>query len=273
MSSETIYYTVYETTNLINGKKYRGAHKTSNPNDSYLGSGYVLLAAIDKYGRENFRKEILFFANSIENMYYIENKLVDKEWILSDCNYNLVIGGRSPMLDKEQIKNLIIQKYETIENYNNINTSKSRKTKFLKYGNENYVNTKKQSETMTTKYGVDNISKVPEKLEETLTKVRETNNERYKVDYPFQNKEIREKGRISAIENGSFKESKNPAARKIKITSPDGKFWISYGTLHKTIEEIKLDYDITYRILTKPLFENYVPRKGKGFGWKIEYID
>lgn len=52
---------IYMTTNLINGKKYIGKHK-GELNDSYLGSGTLLLRAIKKYGKENFKKEILYIS-------------------------------------------------------------------------------------------------------------------------------------------------------------------------------------------------------------------
>jgi len=48
---------VYKTTNLINGKIYVGSDKNNNP--KYLGSGKLLKQAIQKYGRDNFKKEIL----------------------------------------------------------------------------------------------------------------------------------------------------------------------------------------------------------------------
>jgi hypothetical protein len=53
-------YTVYKTTNLANGKYYFGVHKTDNPIDDYLGSGTYIIRAIAKYGREKFRKDVLF---------------------------------------------------------------------------------------------------------------------------------------------------------------------------------------------------------------------
>ena len=45
---------IYKTTNLINGKIYIGMSK--NKKENYLGSGIYLKYAIDKYGKENFKK-------------------------------------------------------------------------------------------------------------------------------------------------------------------------------------------------------------------------
>lgn len=48
---------IYKTTNLVNGKQYIG--KDTRNRRSYLGSGSALKNAIKKYGKENFKKEIL----------------------------------------------------------------------------------------------------------------------------------------------------------------------------------------------------------------------
>jgi len=68
-------YFVYETTNLINGKKYIGKHKGSI-DDDYLGSGNCLLAAIKKYGKENFVRKILFIAKDEQEAYDKEKELI-----------------------------------------------------------------------------------------------------------------------------------------------------------------------------------------------------
>lgn len=53
-------YTVYKTTNLLNGRYYFGVHKTENPNDDYLGSGVYIKRALEKHGRKELRKDVLF---------------------------------------------------------------------------------------------------------------------------------------------------------------------------------------------------------------------
>lgn len=86
-------YTIYKTTNLINGKFYIGMHKTKNPNDSYLGSGTVIKKAIEKYGKENFKKEILFCFDNEQEMIDKEKELITEEQINDTMCYNMTLGG------------------------------------------------------------------------------------------------------------------------------------------------------------------------------------
>ena len=86
---------IYKTTNLINNKIYVG-QKKSNVflHEEYLGSGSVLKQAIKKYGKANFKVEMLDTAESLE-------ELGEKEryWIIylnaEDVNigYNRTKGG------------------------------------------------------------------------------------------------------------------------------------------------------------------------------------
>lgn len=84
---------IYMTINLINGKKYIGKHK-GELNDSYLGSGILLLRAIKKYGKENFKKEILYISKDEK-----ENSIKEKEFIKKynavnrEDFYNIHEGG------------------------------------------------------------------------------------------------------------------------------------------------------------------------------------
>lgn len=88
-----MYYLIYKTTNLINGKFYIGAHKTENIGDSYMGSGKYLKQAIKKNGIESFSREILHILESVEEMYKKEAELVTEEFICNENTYNLKPGG------------------------------------------------------------------------------------------------------------------------------------------------------------------------------------
>ncbi|ELS1646538.1 GIY-YIG nuclease family protein [Escherichia coli] len=88
-----MYHFVYETVNLINGKKYIGKHSTENLNDSYLGSGVALNRAIKKYGEESFKRSIIKqFETSAEALEY-EAQLVTEDLVKSNEYYNMRQGG------------------------------------------------------------------------------------------------------------------------------------------------------------------------------------
>jgi hypothetical protein len=86
-------YTVYRTTNLVNGRFYIGVHKTEDPNDDYKGSGKLLWRAIEKYGWANFKKEVLFIFDTLEKAFAKEEELVEEAKKDVKC-YNLNKGGR-----------------------------------------------------------------------------------------------------------------------------------------------------------------------------------
>ena len=83
---------IYKTTNLVNGNFYVGKDLKNNPN--YLGSGTILKKAFEKYGRENFKKEILEVCTSWEHLNEREKFWIDKLECCSrlDC-YNIRKGG------------------------------------------------------------------------------------------------------------------------------------------------------------------------------------
>lgn len=89
-----MFYTIYKTTNLLDGKYYIGKHQTKDPNDDYVGSGKHLWHAINKYGIENFKKEILFIFDNEVEMNEKEAELVCENFVKEDTNYNLCPGGQ-----------------------------------------------------------------------------------------------------------------------------------------------------------------------------------
>jgi hypothetical protein len=87
------YNYVYITTNLINGKQYIGDHSTNNLNDNYIGSGLLIKIAIKKYGKHNFKKEILEHFNNKEDAFNIQEKYINQFNTLSPIGYNISPKG------------------------------------------------------------------------------------------------------------------------------------------------------------------------------------
>lgn len=92
------YHIVYLTVNLVNQKFYIGYHATSDYKtfDGYLGSGKTIKKAIKKYGKNNFRRDLIaVFSNSIDALKFEHDylNLIDYT-TLPNC-YNICAGGRS----------------------------------------------------------------------------------------------------------------------------------------------------------------------------------
>lgn len=106
---------IYKITNLINGKIYIG--KDENNRKNYFGSGKIIKLAIKKYGKENFKKEILQECDTRENIIFAEQWWI---WHLNSKypnGYNIANGGEGashPMSDitKNKISNYMKQRYK-----------------------------------------------------------------------------------------------------------------------------------------------------------------
>jgi group I intron endonuclease len=94
---------IYKTTNLVNGKIYIGQTIGDRPN--YIGSGKLLKAAINKYGKENFKREILEYCDNVDHMN--EREVI---WIArydstnQKIGYNLEHGGNGKGKVNEETK-------------------------------------------------------------------------------------------------------------------------------------------------------------------------
>ena len=83
---------IYLITNNLNGKIYVGKHSTDNLDDGYMGSGKLIKLAYNKYGIENFTKQILHFADTEEELNDLEMFYI-KDLDAKTNGYNLTDGG------------------------------------------------------------------------------------------------------------------------------------------------------------------------------------
>jgi group I intron endonuclease len=82
---------VYKTKNLINEKCYVGSDFNNDPR--YLGSGVALKSAIKKYGKENFKKEVVAWCYAREHLNFLEKFYIIFFETKFPKGYNLTDGG------------------------------------------------------------------------------------------------------------------------------------------------------------------------------------
>ena len=86
-----IFYIIYEITDLTNGMKYIGKHKTDDLNDGYMGSGRLLKQNQELKGIENFTKKILHLCKNEQHMDEMERLEIEKvKAYENNMYYNLI---------------------------------------------------------------------------------------------------------------------------------------------------------------------------------------
>lgn len=94
---EKKFHFVYLITNTLNGHQYIGDHSSDNLNckqtKKYRGSGLAIEEAIKKYGRKNFRREILEFFPSKKEAFEAQEKYIKEYNTLVPNGYNISPKG------------------------------------------------------------------------------------------------------------------------------------------------------------------------------------
>ena len=202
-----MYYTIYKITNQINGKFYIGSHKTKDLDDNYMGSGKYLKHAQEKYGIENFKKEILFIFDTAEEMYAKEAEIVNEEFLSEENTYNLKRGGFGGW------------------DFNNTNDGQKLRehsySKWSKAGNEGFLKRYENDELFQTE------------IKDRLEKIRILALESYLEKYP--------NGSFAGKKHNSqtilkMKESAKGKHNGIK-NSQYGTMWITNGSISKKISK------------------------------------
>ena len=163
---------IYKTTNLINNKIYIGKDEKNNPN--YLGSGIIFKKALKKYGRINFKKEILESCNNLDYLYEREIYWIEKLNARDpNIGYNIASGG----------KNCKINELPNFEEIKKKMLVKNKRTFLEKYGEERSkeiiertVKTQKERKSIV---GDKNPSKRPE-----VAKKISDGNKKYMSEHP-----------------------------------------------------------------------------------------
>jgi hypothetical protein len=128
------YYILYKTTNLINNKIYVGSHASNSLEDTYLGSGNSLKKDIKRYGKENFKKEILKVFETLEEVLKEEAKIVNKDFVNREDTYNVLQGGgHNSYPSEEQVKKAGKTTYEKKKGAFTPSNQLKAKEGFLKY--------------------------------------------------------------------------------------------------------------------------------------------
>lgn len=177
---------IYETTNLINNKKYIGLTNRKILDKTYLGSGKTILKAINKYGKKNFSVKVLEYVENDEDLPVRERYFIKTyDAVNSDKYYNISEGGQwgdvfSGMGEKQ---------YKEVSE----KISKARK----KWWEENPDKRKEYSERWAKqKIGVPLTEEVKDKIGQGVKKYHEEN--------PLAGKEISEKAMKTRIKNGNL---------------------------------------------------------------------
>lgn len=98
------WFYIYKIVNKLNEKWYIGKriYWGVNPNnDSYMGSGKLIKIAIEKYGIENFSKEILEFCENEKELSSREAFYVNEDVVQNKKSYNITLGGHGGWLGDE----------------------------------------------------------------------------------------------------------------------------------------------------------------------------
>jgi hypothetical protein len=96
--SEKLFNFVFVTTNLINGKQYVGDHSSNDlecwKTKHYLGSGKIIIKAVEKYKKENFSRKILEFFPTKQEAFDAQEKYI-KQFNTLNINggYNVSPSG------------------------------------------------------------------------------------------------------------------------------------------------------------------------------------
>ena len=247
-------YIIYETTNLINDKIYVGQHEIkpyTSVTDKYLGSGKIFKRALNKYGKENFKRTIIEFCTSANinerEIYWIAQLSATNK----DIGYNIVRGGNGGnniIWSDEKRKEFSEKRKGTMlgnknPNYDNRwSDDQKERLRLKKLGHKQSEKTiaKRVTKTKGQKRSCECVNKNTEKLR----KLKEENPDIFssgKNTMWMNNGNINKRVKLKDICEYELKGFKKGLLEKSKQPSPSkGKIWINNGKKNKLIKSSDL---------------------------------
>jgi group I intron endonuclease len=266
---------IYKIRNTLNSKIYVGQDKNNNPD--YYGSGVLIKKAIKKYGKINFKKDILEECHTIDEL----NKR-EIYWIKyynstdNEIGYNLALGGlgsNGVILDiksRRKMSNSHKGKKLTEEHKKNIG-----------------IATKKRWSNKEYKKKLSNKFKNKKMSDESIKKRLKTFNENIKNGWtsPLKGKKLTEehKTKISLARKGykrsdesNKKQSKSKSKSYIAI-SPEYKTYTFKYSLKIFCEEHNLSINCINKFLNKGVIPEHKRNDAPNtrincIGWDIKTI-
>ena len=274
---------IYKTTNLKNNKIYVGQDTKNDP--KYIGSGLLLTRSIAKYGKENFKKEILEYCTkdniNEREIYWIDIlKSSDKQ-----IGYNISLGGQGGILcDVDLIsgENHYLHKMSEEDRENHLNTFRRGLNYWKSKGfesisdveewiKENWSGENHSHKKNKTKEEYDNWFKstnIGENFKMSHLKDEERK-EYFKKVLGGKNNPIYRNKTDEEIENWLNKYRRGDNAPNIKyeytIIKPDGEIIIT-KSLKKFCEDNNYKHTILYFLVDNP---TRVPKNKDYRGWII----
>ena len=182
-----MYGYVYKTTNLVNNKIYVGQHKENNR--KYLGSGILLNRAIEKYGKTNFKLEILEWCETKDILNEREIYWIDKLNARDlSVGYNIALGGDggSPHIYLDEKRKTERYKKTSQSLKGRVRTEEHRRNlsqslKGRKLSEEHRANIKKAKDSMSNERKADINRRISETLKKTGYMIGKTHTEEAKM--------------------------------------------------------------------------------------------
>lgn len=246
---------IYKTTNVVNGKIYIGKSKKDlNASKGYMGSGIQITEAIRKYGKHNFKKDIL--EDNIKDLntlneretYYIQlHRSSDRS-----IGYNISLGGDGGDTITQNPRRDEIVESRTGENnpfFGRHHSKKTRRALRDMMINRKLTDDQKLKISKGLRAAYQNGSKSP-----TITdQMRRAARERFLKNNPSKTKEWKEK-----------------TSKRMALNNPERKDWIFEritgetfirSGLKKACNEFNLPYGSMRKRIGKPTFNKQ--------GWKL----